>query len=129
MNPVLMTHILTMALMQRSESPPGFIDTEELEAKLSEAGPPQVLDVRLAADFDADPVVIPSAEWKDPGKVDDWAEDLSKDRPVVVYCVRGLQVSRGVAARLIEKGFDVLNLEGGIRAWKDAGGEVVPRKR
>ncbi len=114
---------------QRSESPPLFIDTEELEAKLSEASPPQVLDVRLATDFDADPVLIPSAEWKDPASVDDWAERLSKDRAVIVYCVRGLQVSRGVAARLSEKGFNVLNLEGGIRAWKDAGGEVVPGKR
>lgn len=121
--------ILSTALAPSSESPPVFIDAEGLEAKLSEARPPQVLDVRLAPDFDADPVIIPSAEWKDPVKVDDWAADLSQDRAVVVYCVRGLQVSRGVAARLAKKGFDVLNLDGGILAWKDAGGEVVPGKR
>ena len=112
-----------------TETSGAWIQSNELEALLAKSPAPQLLDVRLASDFDSDPSIIPPAEWKDSAKVDDWAASLSKDREVVVYCVRGLQVSRGVASRLIEKGFDVRNLEGGIRAWKESGREVVPGKR
>jgi len=117
------------SISQHTETSGAWIQSNELEALLVKSPAPQVLDVRLVSDFDSDPSIIPAAEWKDPAKVDDWAASLSKDREVVVYCVRGLQVSRGVASRLIERGFDVRNLEGGIRAWKESGREVVPGKR
>ncbi|WP_244222959.1 rhodanese-like domain-containing protein [Cupriavidus lacunae] len=38
-------------------------------------------------------------------------------RPVVVYCVRGHQVSRDCATRLEKAGHSVTYLEGGIEQW------------
>lgn len=121
--------LLGLASVQGSEKPHAWIQADELEAMLSKSPAPLLLDVRLSSDFDSDPVVIPSAEWKDPASVDDWVATLPRDRPVVVYCVRGLKVSREVMARLVDEGVDVRNLEGGIRAWKESGREVVSGTR
>jgi rhodanese-related sulfurtransferase len=120
--------VLAAALAQSVEAN-SYITVEELEASLTREVPPVVLDVRRPLDFDADPRVIPTAEWRNPERVDEWGKELSREREVVVYCVRGAQVSKDVAARLGEMGFHVSNLEGGIAAWKRAGGVVVPRKR
>jgi rhodanese-related sulfurtransferase len=43
------------------------------------------------------------------------------ERPIVAYCARGNR-SRMAASALAKLGFkDIYNLDGGIRAWKDAG--------
>ncbi len=59
---------------------------------------------------------------------DDFArqfEKLPKDRPVHVYCGSGFRSERA-AIRIAELGFkNVIDLEGGIKAWKDAGFPVV----
>lgn len=97
--------------MRSSMSPQG------LKAVL--AGPARVtlLDVRRRAAFEADPRVIPSAIWRDPETVDLWARDLPREVPVVVYCVRGHEVSQGVVHRLQGLGIDAALIEGGIEAW------------
>ena len=84
-----------------------------------------LLDVRRQPAFDADPRLIPGAVWKDPEQVGTWAAELSRDQPVVVYCVHGHEVSRGVVDRLRGLGIDAALLEGGIEAWKAAGGPVT----
>jgi Fe-Mn family superoxide dismutase len=84
-----------------------------------------LLDVRRRPAFEAEPRLIPGAVWRDPNEVDLWAAELNPNRPVVVYCVHGHEVSRGVAGRLRERGHDAALLEGGIEAWKAAGGPVT----
>jgi Fe-Mn family superoxide dismutase len=84
-----------------------------------------LLDVRRQPAFDADPRLIPGAVWKDPEQVGTWAAGLNGDQPVVVYCVHGHEVSRGVVDRLCALGVDAALLEGGIEAWKAAGGPVT----
>jgi sulfur-carrier protein adenylyltransferase/sulfurtransferase len=54
------------------------------------------------------------------GSVLDQLEALPKDRPVVVHCQSGGRSSR-VAAALRQKGYDAINLTGGIQAWRMAG--------
>jgi thiosulfate sulfurtransferase len=44
---------------------------------------------------------------------------------VVVYCVYGHEVSQGIADHLRAHGFAAARLEGGIEAWKAAGGTVA----
>ena len=83
-------------------------------------GPPAtvtLLDVRRRADLLSDPRRIPGAEWRDPEKVERWRDDLPRDRPVVVYCVRGGSVSRSVAAALQQHGLEAHFLAGGLAAW------------
>ena len=108
--------------MERTVSP------TDLEAMLAGAGPsvrPALLDVRRRPAFEADPRVIPGAVWKDPQAVETWAAELPAGAPVVVYCVHGHEVSRGVVDRLRGLGFDAALVEGGIEAWEAAGGAVV----
>jgi len=47
-------------------------------------------------------------------------EALPMDRPIVVHCQSGGRSAR-VTAALRQKGFDALNLSGGIQAWRMAG--------
>jgi rhodanese-related sulfurtransferase len=84
-----------------------------------------LLDVRRQPAFDADPRLIPGAVWKDPEQVGAWVAELNQDRPVVVYCVHGHEVSRGVVDRLRGLGIEAALLAGGIEAWKAAGGPVT----
>jgi len=76
-----------------------------------------VVDVRLSEDFAANPTMLPGAIRRDPEDMADWASKLPKDKPVVVYCVKGKWVSQKAATYLSEHGFDVRSLEGGIDAW------------
>lgn len=77
-----------------------------------------VLDVRLLEDFEADPVLIPGAEYKNPEDIVAWSSALPEDKKVVVYCVKGKWVSQKVASYLDDQGVEVSSLEGGVEGWK-----------
>ena len=49
---------------------------------------------------------------------------LDKSKPVLVYCLAGSR-SRKAAQLLRKKGFQVLELKGGISAWQEEGLPVV----
>ena len=76
-----------------------------------------LLDVRRRGDRESGPAGIPGAVWKDPEHVGEWSSELPKDRPVVIYCVRGGSVSTSVQAALKAQDFDVKFVEGGLVAW------------
>jgi len=76
-----------------------------------------LVDVRLREDFDANPTMIAGAIRRDPEGIADWVSALPRDKPVVVYCVKGKWVSQKAATYLSEQGFDVRSLDGGIDAW------------
>jgi rhodanese-related sulfurtransferase len=106
------------AYVFRNDDRPEFTRTAsvaELKAEALEGV--TVIDVRLSEDFAANPTLIPGAIRRDPEGIADWASKLPKDKPVVVYCVKGKWVSQKAAAYLSEHGFDVRSLEGGINAW------------
>lgn len=86
-----------------------------------------VLDVRRKTDLDADRVMLPGAEWKDPEQLAAWSATLPRNHEVVVYCVRGGSVSNAVVDRLQAQGIRARFIEGGIEAWKGTGGATVAR--
>lgn len=86
-----------------------------------------LIDVRRKADLDTDTMKLPGAVWYDPEQIETWSAQLPKDKEVVLYCVRGGSVSNGVLDHLRGKGITARFIEGGIVAWKDAGGAVVPK--
>lgn len=94
------------------------VTAAELDRMLSEGHDLTVLDVRLVKDKSPVEHPIPGAEWRDPEGVQAWRSGLESGRPVVVFCVHGLRVSRGVAQQLREQGIDAAILEGGIDAWQ-----------
>lgn len=83
-----------------------------------------VLDVRRAADYAASNEIIPGAFWKDPEKIDAWITALPKTQDVVIYCVRGGSVSNSIVDRLHAEGVKARFIEGGIEAYKAAGGKL-----
>jgi len=86
-----------------------------------------VIDVRRKEDYAADNSVIPDSTWFDPANIDNWCTTLPENKEVVLYCVRGGGVSNAVVDTLQAKGVKARYIEGGIAAWKDANGKVVPK--
>lgn len=90
------------------------------------------LDVRDEVEV-RDGGVIPGAAHVSRGRVefkadptDDHHDPVFRpDAEYVCYCVVGLR-STFVTDRLQQMGYDAVNLDGGISAWAEAGGEVVP---
>jgi len=101
----------------------------ELKQRLAAFPPPAVLDVRRQSAFDADPQTIPGGVRCAPDRVAALASELEPWRPVVAYCVRGHEVGRDAAALLRSHGLDAFHLEGGLEAWRDAGGATTPWHR
>ena len=87
-----------------------------------------LLDVRRAQARAADGSDIPGARWLDPALWLDWKNDIGSERPVVVYCAHGHEISQGLTAALRAMGVDARQLEGGITAWKAAEQPVQGRR-
>ena len=78
----------------------------------------QVLDVRTANEFNGGHIQHAlQANWMDQKEFADRTQHLDKSKPVYVYCQAGGR-SASAQAFLIEKGFKVVNLEGGMSNWK-----------
>lgn len=88
-----------------------------------------LLDVRRAAKRAADGDEIDGTSWLDPALWLDWKDGIATDRPAVVYCAMGHEISQGLAAALRALGVDARHLEGGIAAWRDAARPVQPIRR
>ena len=87
---------------------------------------PLLLDVREPNEYDGghlpDALHIPLSQIKD--RSGELARHAT--RPVIVYCERGMR-SNSAASALSKLGFPrVLELRGGLRAWRDAG---LPTKK
>ncbi|MCR4331117.1 MAG: rhodanese-like domain-containing protein [Sulfuricaulis sp.] len=107
--------------MNRSISP------SELKLLLENRKTLLLLDVRRRADYDTEGQKIPGAAWLDPERLTQWSTALPLDREIVIYCVRGGSVSNSVVDQLKAKGVKARFIEGGFEAWKQAGGETVPK--
>lgn len=82
------------------------------------AGKIQVLDVRTADEYKSGHINNAlQANWLDKNEFNDRTSHLDKNKTVYIYCLSG---GRSVAAAevLRTKGYNVINLEGGINAWK-----------
>ena len=86
-----------------------------------------VLDVRRKSDLDTATESVPGAFWNDPEKIDEWIDAVPKNHDIVIYCVRGGGVSNSVIDRLHAGGVNARYIEGGIEAYKAAGGRVVAK--
>jgi rhodanese-related sulfurtransferase len=87
-----------------------------------------VFDVRREADFAASSELIPGAMWKNPEKIDAWIGALPLTQDVVIYCVRGGEISNTVVDRLQAAGVKARYIEGGLEAYKVAGGRLMVKR-
>jgi rhodanese-related sulfurtransferase len=95
------------------------ISVQELQKTLKEERNISILDVRRKSDYEASPQKIENGSWYDPEKIDEWINEIPKDREVIVYCVKGGSVSQSVADQLQKKQCNVKFIEGGIKAWNE----------
>ncbi|MBF0377624.1 MAG: sulfurtransferase [Desulfamplus sp.] len=106
-----------------------IINPEELKSILRQKSEGEnndvvIFDVRRKSDYDTEPNMISGAAWQDPEKIEDWSKTIPENKQVVIYCVKGGSVSNSVSEYLNNKQIKTSYLEGGIKAWKDSGGEV-----
>jgi rhodanese-related sulfurtransferase len=105
------------------------VTPSELRSLMGGAIPPIVIDVRRNETFRAAPDLIRGALRRDPARVADWVKTLPAASNVVVYCVRGHEVSQGAAKALAAAGIRAAYLEGGIERWREEGGERFGKPR
>ena len=87
----------------------------------------RVIDVRRAEDYAAGEDMIEGAAWRDPARLGEWSRQLDLKQPVLVYCLKGLDIGRSAALSLRARGFDARYLVGGVNAWRAAGLPLQPR--
>jgi len=86
-----------------------------------EKGGVQVLDVRTAEEYGSGHIKSAlQADWKNQAQFKDRTQYLDKNKPIYVYCLGGGR-SAQAADYLRQNGYsNVVNLEGGITAWRGA---------
>ena len=80
-----------------------------------------LLDVRRASVRQADAAQIAGACWRDPEALLAWKDQVSRDRPAILYCAHGHDLSQGCAATLRAMGLDARYLIDGFAGWRAAG--------
>lgn len=78
----------------------------------------QILDVRTATEFQGGHIKNAlQANWNDQKEFESRTQHLDKNKTVYIYCQAGGR-SAAAQSNLIEKGYKVVNLEGGMSNWK-----------
>lgn len=78
----------------------------------------QILDVRTAGEFQSGHIANAlQANWLDPKEFKNRTQHLDKSKTVYIYCQSGGR-SASAQAALMEAGFKVVNLEGGMSNWR-----------
>lgn len=109
------------------------IDEISAEEAINRHGSGEVVFVDVRDENELDDGLIPDAEHVPRGMIEFKADPTSDyhnhvfdpAKQYVCYCAVGLR-STFVTDRLGRMGYDIVNLDGGIKAWRDAGGVVVP---
>lgn len=100
------------------------VNADAFEKGLSEEKA-QVLDVRKASEFKTGHLKNAlQADWTNKDQFFERVKYVDKDRPVYIYCLVGGR-SSAAASWMRENGFKkVVELSGGINAWKNAGKQL-----
>lgn len=101
------------------------VDADEFEKTISRDGV-QLLDVRTEAEFSEGHIAsdkVKNIDSRQPDFIEQADGELDKGRPVAVYCRSGRR-SMDAARLLAKRGFEVINLKGGILEWQEKGKPV-----
>ena len=104
-----------------------FVSPLDLWSRIGTADAPMVLDVCRREIYEAGPGVIPTAQWHKPETYMEWVPSLPTDRPIVLACRYGHNLSQMIAAELRARGVSAQVLEGGRQAWSEAGLPLVTK--
>jgi rhodanese-related sulfurtransferase len=94
------------------------VTVDEVDGLVAEGA--LLIDIREQNEWDE--ARIPGATLKPMSSINDWYQDLPRERAVILYCRSGQRSAHAVKALVGQAGFEnVLNMTGGIIAWADAG--------
>jgi rhodanese-related sulfurtransferase len=101
------------------------VKSDKLAEALASSNPPAIIDIRTAAEFEKDGYIdgavnLPMDEIL--GKLDQLP---AQDAPIVVHCVSGHRGSVVAMALRLMGYSNVVNLAGGLNAWKAANLSVI----
>jgi rhodanese-related sulfurtransferase len=98
----------------------GVPETYPQEASDLIAAGALMVDIREADEWEE--VRIPGAEFRPLSEINDWYEDLPRNRTVILQCRSGNRSAMATAALIQQAGMNnVVNLAGGIVAWHRTG--------
>jgi rhodanese-related sulfurtransferase len=98
----------------------GVPETQPQEATDLIAAGALMVDIREADEWEE--VRIPGAEFRPLSEINDWHENLPRDRTIILQCRSGNRSAMATSALIRQAGMDnVVNLAGGIIAWHQAG--------
>jgi len=103
------------------------VGVEEVRALLAE-GKVQLIDTRPKHFVSRQQEIAEGITWRDPERVGEWMGELSKEKPVVVYCAYGFHVGCRTAITLREAGFDARYMNVGHSGWKAVGAPLEMQK-
>ena len=93
------------------------ISTKAFNAGVTQPGA-QILDVRTAGEYQSGHIANAlQANWLDPKEFKNRTQHLDKSKMIYIYCQSGGR-SASAQAALMEAGFKVVNLEGGMSNWR-----------
>ncbi len=85
-----------------------------------------LLDVRRDKVRRTEGADIAGASWRDPEQLFTWKDAVPRDRPAVLVCAHGHEISQGAAGTLRAMGLDARYLIDGFAGWKAAGQPLQP---
>jgi superoxide dismutase, Fe-Mn family len=94
------------------------IAPEEVRAMIKSGAKVQLIDTRPRHYTTRGSDIAEGAIWRDPERIEEWMGALSKEVPVVTFCVYGFHIGCQSAATLRKAGFDARYMTGGHYAWK-----------
>ena len=110
---------------RRDEEAIPRMSAHELKQKMDAREPFELIDVRETYEYEI--ARIDGARLIPLGEIAERADELPRDRPIVVHCHSGRRSAEAVRL-LQQRGFgNIYNLEGGIDAWSDQIDPGVPK--
>lgn len=106
---------------ESSRAEPREVSREEARKLIADGA--QLVDVRAEHEWEAGR--IPGAKHVPLAELGERAEEIDKDRPVVLYC-RGGNRSTMATEALAEAGYDAVKLSEGIVGWAEEGSPLEP---
>jgi rhodanese-related sulfurtransferase len=114
---------LLSAIISCSNQAQDVMTPDQFELKIKDKDA-LVLDVRTTKEYNTGYIKNAfQADWTNKEQFADRTQYLDKSKTVYIYCQSGGR-SAAAAEAFREKGFKVINLEGGMTAWKKAGKPV-----
>ena len=111
------------AIISCSNMAQDIMTADQFESKIKD-NKGILLDVRTSQEYNSGHIKNAfQADWTNKDQFNDRTQYLDKKKTIYIYCLSGSR-SAAAADALRQKGFTVVNLEGGITAWKKAGKPV-----